>query len=77
MGIFRRQHTGTADGEVIDLRDAPSTKGRAIWGKPSRCPACAAPGYLDHIDLTRRRMYQHCPTCGERWETAEADTVEV
>jgi hypothetical protein len=40
---------------------------------PTPCPACKQPGYLDSIDLTQRRMYQHCPACFTKWETTEDD----
>ncbi len=48
---------------------------KPVWGRPSRCPDCNGRGYLDHIDLHRRVMYQHCVDCMHKWEIAEADTV--
>jgi hypothetical protein len=57
---------------VIDLR---TTDHRPTWGKPSRCPECGEPGYLDHIDLVAGFMRQHCPVCWHEWETLEIETA--
>lgn len=46
---------------------------RQEWGRPGRCPACGGRGYLDHIDLVDRVMYQHCTECGHHWEVTEAE----
>ncbi|MGE0879689.1 MAG: hypothetical protein AB7L13_04120 [Acidimicrobiia bacterium] len=76
VGIFRRKR-------VADIREAPqpirragkqsASGARMEFGKPTRCPKCASPGYLDLLDLNRRTMSQHCPTCLHRWEITEAD----
>ena len=68
---------GDRDAVVIDLaaiERAKAVKTRKIqWGLPSPCPECGGAGYLDHIDMLRRVMYQHCPDCFERWTIAEAE----
>lgn len=59
---------------MIDLREqAPAP---LEFGYPTPCPDCAAPGYLDSIDVSRRVMFQHCPACWTKWETAEADLAQ-
>ncbi len=77
MGIFRRKKNdgGTLDvtgDPVIDLRTGDKP---AVWGFPTRCPACGDFGYLDRIDVRHEVMFQHCPTCFERWETPRSATV--
>jgi len=71
MGLFGRnkeQHD-----IVLDLRTP--TPARFEFGLPTRCPSCGQPGYLDSIDLTDKRMYQHCPSCFSKWETTEAELI--
>ena len=78
-----REGTAATGGTTIDLTErepaaesAPAAQARkAIWGRPTRCPACDSPGYLDRIDLVNRVMFQHCPNCRQRWETPESETV--
>lgn len=60
---------------VIDLRQKAPAK--LEFGLPTPCPACGKPGYLDSIDLTEQVMYQHCPTCFTKWQTAERDLAEA
>jgi uncharacterized protein (DUF983 family) len=77
MGIFRRHDEHPSDAAPapepeIDLRESPP---QAVWGLPSRCPECGDFGYLDRIDVVNEVMYQHCPACWHKWETARADTV--
>jgi hypothetical protein len=66
------------EGRVIDLTaaelatEAPP-KPRLEWGKPSRCPECNGRGYLDHIDMIDRVMYQHCTECGHKWKVTQAE----
>ena len=70
MGLFGRKKA-----TVIDLRESQSAK--LEFGLPTPCPSCGEPGYLDSIDLSRSRMYQHCPACFTKWETAEQDLIEA
>lgn len=72
-----RRHRGAEDErhpttqEILDdLRD-PLPPGPLEWGIPTRCPRCEAWGYIDRLDLVRRVMQLHCPTCLERWEISE------
>ena len=69
MGLFGRKNHEP----VIDLRTPLPEVTKFEFGLPTRCPACAQPGYLDSIDLTEKRMYQHCPSCFAKWETTEAE----
>ena len=72
---------GDRDAVIIDLaamERARAVKTRKIqWGLPAPCPACDAPGYLDHIDMVGRVMYQHCPSCFEKWAIAESEIAEA
>ena len=72
MAIFKRKR-----GDVIDLVawERALARPKYTWGLPSPCPACGAAGYLDHIDMVRRVMHQHCPTCFAKWQTTEAETL--
>ena len=45
------------------------------WGFPGPCPECGGKGYLDHIDLIDRLMYQHCLECGHKWILKESELV--
>ena len=82
MGLFERLQAAKRDrerGGVIDLAGPePATRAggpKAAFGMPSPCPECGKPGYLDHIDLVRRRQYQHCPYCLHKWEMTEAEVT--
>jgi hypothetical protein len=57
-----------------DVETQPA-KPRQEWGKPGRCPECSGRGYLDHIDLIDRIMYQHCTECRHEWTVTEAELV--
>ena len=59
---------------VVDL-DAPAIdRPPEEWGKPGRCPECGGRGYLDHIDMVDRIMYEHCTECGHKWTITQAET---
>lgn len=75
MGLFRRNQSDV----IIDLTEAqpaPSVPERT-WGLPSRCPECGDPGYLDRIDPVHEVMFQHCPSCFAKWETARTELESV
>jgi hypothetical protein len=57
--------------EVVVEPAAP----KLIWGKPTRCPECGGPGFLEHIDLRKGVMYQHGRECEHRWEISEAEVL--
>ena len=67
MGIFLKRRDRH---DFIDLREAPLP----VWGRATACPHCGGHGYLDHIDLVRRVMHQHCVVCERRWVTPESAT---
>lgn len=74
----RSQVTGEAAVTEIVLHEAaPAPRGAAQssqqWGKPGRCPECDGRGYLDHVDLVDRIMYQHCTECRHRWTVNESE----
>lgn len=72
MALFARK--AKPESGVVDLREsAPPPPTRFEFGFPTLCPECAAPGYLDSIDLSDKVMYQHCPTCWHQWSTTEAE----
>jgi hypothetical protein len=60
------------DPEVVE--EAPPPKPRLQWGRPSRCPECNGRGYLDHIDMVDRIMYEHCTECSHTWTITQAQT---
>src|SRR5438132_8008919 len=71
MGLFGRkkaQPEKARHAATVDLREHVTTL-KLEFGLPTPCPACNQAGYLDSIDLTERRMYQHCPACVTKWET--------
>jgi hypothetical protein len=72
MGLFGKKQLHEPEPEVIDLR---SSSPAIVFGMPAPCPSCGGPGYLDSIDLNERVMYQHCPSCFDRWTIAEADIL--
>jgi hypothetical protein len=68
--------TAVASAGVADVdTQQTSTKPRQEWGRPGRCPECNGRGYLDHIDLVDRIMYQHCTECRHAWTITEAELV--
>jgi len=85
MGLLDRIRTAQAQGEGSDATAVASSatadvetqpaKPRQEWGKPGRCPQCNGRGYLDHIDLIDRLMYQHCTECRHEWTITEAELV--
>lgn len=68
MAIFGKRRDGGPP--VVDLREQ---RAEPEFGRPTRCPRCGRPGYLDHIDLRARAQHQHCPSCEHRWVTTEAE----
>ena len=69
MGLFgKKKHD-----DVVDLRPPKPIATKLEFGLPTRCPSCGEPGYLDSIDLTEKRMYQHCPSCFTKWETTQEE----
>ncbi len=68
------------EGNVADggIAEAPSTGVGQQWGRPAPCPKCGSSGYLEHIDLVDRVMYQKCTNweCRHKWETAEAELAD-
>lgn len=64
-----------ADTEADTAITAEPSKPRQEWGRPGRCPECNGRGYLDHIDLVDRIMYQHCTECRHAWTVTEAELV--
>jgi hypothetical protein len=59
------------DEEILaDLRD-PLPSGHLEFGVPTRCPRCDDYGYIDRLDLVRRVMQLHCPTCRYHWQISE------
>ena len=71
MGLFRtKQEQQRRSEPVIDLREQAVT---LEFGFPTPCPSCGEPGYLDSINTYRGVMYQHCPSCFNKWSTTEAE----
>lgn len=64
-----------ADEPVADEVEAPPAAPKMVWGKPTRCPECGGPGFLEHIDLRKGVMYQHGRECDHKWEISEAEIM--
>jgi hypothetical protein len=70
---------------VIDLRDHVLAKqaqqqSPAVpfeFGYPTRCPACHGRGYVDQIDLSHRRQFEHCIACGLKWQSSEDEVLSL
>jgi hypothetical protein len=90
MGLFDRREPAAdsegGDAQVIDLAEAErklAARRRSDvglsnrLGLPTPCPECGQPGYLDHIDLVRKRQFQHCPYCWHKWELDEHQLEEM
>ena len=85
MGLLDRIRAAQGQGEGSDATAITSAadstvtsepaKPRQEWGRPGRCPQCNGRGYLDHIDLVDRIMYQHCTECRHEWAVTEAELV--
>jgi len=75
MALFRQKQP--QEPQVIDLRATEPAPAPLEFGYPTPCPECAAPGYLDSIDVTERVMYQHCPQCWTKWETTEQELANT
>lgn len=85
MGLFERLQAAKAAREgttpperTIDLTDSagstePAGQPKQRWGQPGRCPECGGRGFLDHIDMIDRIMYQHCVECGHKWSMSEQE----
>ena len=65
--------TASTGGRAETSMLAAPARPRQEWGKPGRCPECGGRGYLDHIDLVDRVMYQHCTECRHSWEISETE----
>ena len=79
MGLFGRNKEQPAKSRraaTLDLRD-PAPGPKLEFGLPTPCPSCNQAGYLDSIDLTERRMYQHCPACFTKWDTTEDELASA
>ena len=64
----------TVDVTAAELVGETPPKPRLEWGRPSRCPECNGRGYLDHIDMVDRIMYEHCTECAHKWTITQAQT---
>jgi hypothetical protein len=62
--------------EILDSLRDPLPPGPLEWGIPTRCPRCEDWGYIDRLDLVRRVMLLHCPTCQDHWSIGE-DQIEA
>lgn len=79
MGILKRDDevVDLSAEETVDLTETDLTEAKPTqrWGLPGKCPDCGSAGYLDHIDMVEKVMYQHCTECAHKWTTAQAETV--
>ena len=86
MGLLDRIRAAQGQGEgseatsvarlaTVEVVAHHPTRPRQEWGKPGRCPQCNGRGYLDHIDLVDRIMYQHCTECRHQWTVTEAQIL--
>ena len=73
MGLFPKKAAEPVIDLAGELADAPKQR----WGQPGRCPECNGVGYLDHIDMIDRIMYQHCTECMHRWAITESELAPI
>lgn len=75
MGLWDRIQAAKGAPAPAPVETAPADKPAStqVWGRPGRCPQCNGRGYLDHIDLVDRVMYQHCTECRHEWVVHERD----
>lgn len=83
MGLFERLQAKERaregdDEELIDLTERGQTPtsptvAHQKWGRPGPCPECGGDGFLDHIDMIDRIMYQHCTDCLRKWQVTESE----
>ena len=73
MSWLKKDKAAAAPAEPVE--EAPPPAPKMIWGKPTRCPECGGPGFLEHIDLRKGVMYQHGRECGHKWEISEAEIL--
>ena len=70
---------GQARGDALEANaedmPPPPPAPKMVWGKPTRCPECGGPGFLEHIDLRKGVMYQHGRECDHKWEISEAEIL--
>jgi hypothetical protein len=64
----------TVDLTAAEMVGQTPPKPKLEWGRPSRCPECNGRGYLDHIDMVDRIMYEHCTECAHKWTITQAQT---
>ncbi|MDQ1401695.1 MAG: hypothetical protein QOG03_11 [Actinomycetota bacterium] len=86
MGLFERlqakEKAREGDDELIDLTERGQTPApqpvaaRQKWGRPGPCPDCGGDGFLDHIDMIDRIMYQHCTDCLHKWQVTESELAQ-
>ena len=74
MALFKRQ---TPTPPTTVYLDEPAPPPRPVWGSPTPCAECGGPGYVDHIDIIDRIMYQHCRECGHKWQLTERELSET
>jgi hypothetical protein len=83
VGLWDRLHKDDAVAEAavtgLTIGDgiAVARERKEVWGRPSRCPKCSEPGYLDKVDVVDRIQYEHCTSCFHKWSVREEDTVHV
>ncbi len=76
MSWLRKDKAAAPEPEPEAVEAAPSPAApKMIWGKPTRCPECGGPGFLEHIDLRKGVMYQHGRECEHKWEISEAEIL--
>ncbi len=74
MSWLRKDKAVAPEAEAVEVAAAPVAP-KMIWGKPTRCPECGGPGFLEHIDLRKGVMYQHGRECAHKWEISEAEIL--
>jgi hypothetical protein len=74
MSWLRKDKAVAPEPEALEAEPTPAPP-KMIWGKPTRCPECGGPGFLEHIDLRKGVMYQHGRECEHKWEISEAEIL--
>jgi hypothetical protein len=75
MSWLRKDKAAAPEPQAEVIEAVPPASPKMVWGKPTRCPECGGPGFLEHIDLRKGVMYQRGRECDHKWELTEAEVM--
>ncbi len=78
MKIFRKATNAPVVDTAAELADELETLERVQahnasihFGAPTRCPACASYGFVEHLDLVAGVADNRCPSCATSWRITQ------